>query len=152
MQLETLGIHKAELHLKVSWGTFNPIRTETLEQHTLHPEEGEISHETAAKINLLRSKGGRIVAVGTTVTRLLETASDPHGIIHPFKGFTHLYITPGYRFKAVDILITNFHLPKTSLLALVAAFAGIDRIKKAYQFAIAKNYRFYSFGDAMIIF
>ena len=145
------GIDRAEIHLRVGWGTFSPIRTDKIEEHKLHAEEGTIDKETADKINATRAGGGRIIAVGTTVTRLLETATDDSGIVYPFDGPTNLFITPGYRFKAVDILITNFHLPKTSLLALVASFAGTERILEAYRFAVAERFRFYSFGDAMIV-
>ncbi|MCX6646647.1 MAG: S-adenosylmethionine:tRNA ribosyltransferase-isomerase, partial [bacterium] len=126
-------------------------RGQNVEDHSLHEEAGEISENACRKINEVRKNGGRIVAVGTTVTRLLETASDADGVLHEFTGPTSLYITPGYRFKAVDVLITNFHLPKTSLLALVAAFMGTERALEAYNFAIENRFRFYSFGDAMLI-
>ncbi len=150
-KLEERGIGLADVHLSVGWGTFSPIRAENLDEHNLHSEEGEITGETAARINEARRRGGRIVAVGTTVTRLLETSADQSGVIHPFKGRTDLFITPGYRYKAVDVLLTNFHLPRTSLLALVAAFMGVERTLQAYEFAIGERYRFYSFGDAMLL-
>jgi S-adenosylmethionine:tRNA ribosyltransferase-isomerase len=149
--LEDKGIGCAEIHLQVGWGTFSPIRSETIEEHKLHSEAGEVTSEAADKINAARANGGRVVAVGTTVTRLLETSSDTGGMVHPFNGSTNLYITPGYVFKAVDVLITNFHLPNTSLLALVASFAGTERTIEAYNFAAREKFRFYSFGDAMLI-
>jgi S-adenosylmethionine:tRNA ribosyltransferase-isomerase len=150
-RLEERGIGRVECHLRVGWGTFSPIRSDNLEDHSLHEELGEISEDVCRKINETRKNGGQIVAVGTTVTRLLETASDENGLLHEFAGPTSLFITPGYRFKAVDVLITNFHLPKTSLLALVAAFMGTDMALEAYNFAIENKFRFYSFGDAMLI-
>jgi len=151
-RLEERGIRRVEGHLRVGWGTFSPIRAENLEGHVLHEEVGELTDESAAKINEARRAGGRIVAVGTTMTRLLETAVDEDGVLHPFSGPTALYITPGFRFRAVDVLLTNFHLPRTSLLALVAAFLGVERTLAAYDFAIRERFRFYSFGDAMLIF
>jgi len=150
-RLNKRGIARVEAHLRVGWGTFSPVRTENLEDHRLHEESGEITSDSANKINDARKNGGRAIAVGTTMTRLLETASDENGTVHPFAGPTSLYITPGYHFRAVDGLITNFHLPKTSLLALVAAFTGIERTMEAYEFAVRERYRFYSFGDAMLI-
>ena len=150
-RLEERGIGRVECHLRVGWGTFSPIRSENLEDHTLHEETGEISEEVSRKINDARKKGGRVVAVGTTVTRLLETASDENGMVHEFSGPTSLYITPGYKFRAVDAMVTNFHLPKTSLLALVAAFMGVEEVLAAYRFAVENRFRFYSFGDAMLI-
>ncbi|MFH1675873.1 MAG: S-adenosylmethionine:tRNA ribosyltransferase-isomerase, partial [bacterium] len=149
--LNEKGIERIEVHLRVGWGTFSPIRSETLEGHILHAEIGEVPGDSVNKINEIRGNGGRIIAVGTTVTRLLETASDDSGKIRPFTGSTDLYITPGYSFRAIDALITNFHLPKTSLLALVAAFLGTERTLSAYDFAVKERYRFYSFGDAMLI-
>jgi len=150
-RLDEHGIARVEAHLRVGWGTFSPVRTENLEDHRLHEESGEITSDSADKINDARKNGGRAIAVGTTMTRLLETASDENGIIHPFAGPTSLYITPGYQFHEVDGLITNFHLPRTSLLALVAAFMGVERTLDAYEFAVTERYRFYSFGDAMLI-
>ena len=150
-RLHERGIERAEIHLRVGWGTFSPIRSENLEDHNLHAETGELTSDTADRINEVRRNGGRIVAVGTTVTRLLETSVDPSGVIRPFKGPTDLYITPGYSFKAVDVLLTNFHLPKTSLLALVSAFLGVDETRRAYEYAVKEKFRFYSFGDAMLV-
>jgi len=150
-RLEQRGIQRVEAHLRVGWGTFSPVRSDILENHNLHEESGEITSDIAGKINSARKSGGRIIAVGTTMTRLLESAADNSGVIHPFSSPTSLFITPGYKFKAVDILLTNFHLPKTSLLALVSAFMGTARTLDSYNFAVNENYRFYSFGDAMLI-
>lgn len=150
-KLDLKGVLRVECHLRVGWGTFSPIRTEKLEDHTLHEEAGELTKQACDKINNARTNGGRIIAVGTTMTRLLETAADKDGVLHPYKGRTDLYITPGYRFRAVDVLLTNFHLPKTSLLALVSAFMGVERTLEAYEFAVKEKFRFYSFGDAMLI-
>jgi S-adenosylmethionine:tRNA ribosyltransferase-isomerase len=150
-KLKGKGIERVEGHLRVGWGTFSPIRAENIEDHNLHAEVGELSQDAADRLNEIRSKGGRIIAVGTTMTRLLETSVDENGIFHAFQGPTDLYITPGYEFKAVDVLLTNFHLPKTSLLALVSAFLGTETTLAAYQYAVERNFRFYSFGDAMLI-
>ncbi|GIX07071.1 MAG: hypothetical protein KatS3mg115_1474 [Candidatus Poribacteria bacterium] len=145
------GVEIVEITLHVSLGTFQPIQTEEVEAHRIHPEYAEVSPEAAERLNQRRQAGGRIVAVGTTCVRTLETAADSEGEIHPFRGLTDLYIFPGYRFKAVDALVTNFHLPKSSLLLLVAAFMGYDFMKKAYEEAVRERYRFYSYGDAMLI-
>jgi len=150
-RLEGRGIERVEGHLRVGWGTFSPVRSDILEDHNLHAETGELTRDAVARINSLRQAGGRIVAVGTTMTRLLETSADENGILHEFSGPTDLFITPGYTFRAVDILLTNFHLPKTSLIALVAAFMGLEKTLAAYEFAVNKRFRFYSFGDAMLI-
>ncbi len=149
--LKNIGIETVHGHLRVGWGTFSPIRTENIEDHNLHAEVGELTQDAADRLNEIRSKGGRIVAVGTTMTRLLETSVDKNGKFHSFQGPTDLYITPGYQFKAVDVLLTNFHLPKTSLLALVSAFLGTKVTLAAYRFAVERKFRFYSFGDAMLI-
>jgi len=150
-KLEDKGIQKIEAHLRVGWGTFSPIRVDNLDEHKLHEETGELTPDAADKINTARKNGGRVIAVGTTMTRLLESASNDDGGILPYNGPTSLYITPGYKFKAVDIMLTNFHLPKTSLLALVSSFMGLDRTLNAYKQAVNEEYRFYSFGDAMLI-
>jgi S-adenosylmethionine:tRNA ribosyltransferase-isomerase len=118
----------------------------------MHSEWGSLTHSTAAALNEVRAKGGRIVAVGTTSLRLLESAAREDGTIAPFEGETAIFITPGYRFRAVDILLTNFHLPKSTLFMLVSAFAGLDTMKQAYAHAIAAGYRFYSYGDACLLF
>jgi len=149
--LTNAGIRKAGAHLRVGWGTFSPIRAENIEDHRLHEETGALTGETASVLNDVRKSGGRIVAVGTTMTRLLETSVDGNGVFHPYSGSTGLYITPGFNFHAVDVLITNFHLPRTSLLALVCAFLGTEKTLKAYEFAVEEKFRFYSFGDAMLI-
>lgn len=118
----------------------------------MHAEWGTISAETAEKLNTARKSGGRIVAVGTTSLRLLESAADEDGTIQPFAADTSIFIIPGYRFRAVDILLTNFHLPRSTLFMLVSAFAGLDTMKQAYAHAIAESYRFYSYGDACLLF
>jgi len=145
------GIRLARVTLHVGPGTFKPVTESTLENHRIHSETFVLDAENAAIINETREHGGRIIAVGTTSTRTLETAADEHGRVQPAAGQTRLFITPGYPFKAVDALITNFHLPRSTLLALVAAFAGLDPVLKAYRHAIAQRYRFYSYGDAMLI-
>ncbi len=150
-RLEGKGIQRIEGYLRIGWGTFSPIRTENLEDHNLHREYGVLPVETADRLNAVRREGGRVVAVGTTMTRLLETSVDGNGVFRPLEGFTAKYITPGYEFKGVDTLLTNFHLPRTSLLALVAAFYGVEKTLKAYKFAVRQRFRFYSFGDAMLV-
>jgi len=145
------GIHLARITLHVGPGTFKPVTESTLENHRIHSEAFSLDAENAAIINQIREHGGRIIAVGTTSTRTLETVADERGRVRPAAGQTDLFITPGYRFKIVDALITNFHLPRSTLLALVAAFAGLDPVLKAYRHAIAQCYRFYSYGDAMLI-
>lgn len=150
-RLRAAGISIAPLTLHVSYGTFRPVRTTDIRNHKLGEELYKITKETSKTIERTRKGGGRIVAVGTTVVRALETAADSRGLVVPGKGMTDLLITPGYRFKAVDSLITNFHLPRSSLLFLVAAFCGRNLIHEAYQRAIEKRYRFYSYGDAMLI-
>jgi len=118
----------------------------------MHAEWGSISADTAAALNAARAKGGRVIAVGTTSLRLLESAARDDGIIQPFVGETSIFITPGYRFRAVDVLLTNFHLPRSTLFMLVSAFSGLDAMKQAYAHAIASGYRFYSYGDACLLF
>lgn len=148
--LKEAGIKFAYITLHVGAGTFKPVTTENLEDHEMHRERFSIDAETAGIINATREKGGRIIAVGTTSTRTLETiAADSK--IQPTSGSTNLFITPGYKFRIVDAMLTNFHLPKSTLLALVAAFAGLDNILAAYNHAIEQRYRFYSYGDAMLI-
>ncbi len=149
-QLQEQGIRRASVTLHVGTGTFKPVTAENLEDHEIHHEWYEIDAKNAQAINQAKAEGGRIIAVGTTATRVLETAaSGPH--ISPSKGTTGLFITPGYEFKIVDVMITNFHLPKSTLLALVAAFAGLDTTLAAYRHAVEQRYRFYSYGDAMLI-
>ena len=145
-----IGIHRVTLH--VGAGTFLPVKVDDTAGHKMHSEWGAISPETAAALNAARAKGGRIVAVGTTSLRLLESAAAEDGSIQPFEGDTAIFITPGYRFRAVDILLTNFHLPRSTLFMLVSAFSGLDAMKRAYAHAIQNGYRFYSYGDACLLF
>jgi len=149
--LRARGISWAEVILHVGPGTFRPLRPEDLAAGRLHPEDFDLPAATAEAVARTRAEGGRIVAVGTTTTRVLETCADEGGRVHPTRGETDLFVRPGYRFRVVDALLTNFHLPRSSLLLLVAAFAGRERILDAYAEAIAKGYRFYSYGDAMLI-
>jgi S-adenosylmethionine:tRNA ribosyltransferase-isomerase len=145
-----VGLHRLTLH--VGAGTFLPVKVDDTEGHRMHSEWGSLSPATAAALNEVRAKGRRIVAVGTTSLRLLESAAREDGTIAPFEGDTAIFITPGYRFRAVDILLTNFHLPKSTLFMLVSAFSGLDTMKQAYAHAIATGYRFYSYGDACLLF
>ncbi len=145
-----VGINRVTLH--VGAGTFLPMKADDTDDHAMHAEWGEISAQTAEALNAARARGGRIVAVGTTSLRLLESATDEEGTIKPFSGETAIFITPGYRFKAADILMTNFHLPRSTLFMLVSAFSGLDKMKAAYAHAIASGYRFYSYGDACLLF
>jgi S-adenosylmethionine:tRNA ribosyltransferase-isomerase len=145
-----VGLHRLTLH--VGAGTFLPVKVDDTEGHRMHSEWGSLSPATAAALNEVRAKGRRIIAVGTTSLRLLESAAREDGTIAPFEGDTAIFITPGYRFRAVDILLTNFHLPKSTLFMLVSAFSGLDTMKQAYAHAIAAGYRFYSYGDACLLF
>jgi S-adenosylmethionine:tRNA ribosyltransferase-isomerase len=145
-----VGINRVTLH--VGAGTFLPVKAEDTAGHRMHSEWGTISAETADALNAARGNGGRIVAVGTTSLRLLESATTEVGQVAPFTGDTAIFITPGYRFRAVDILMTNFHLPRSTLFMLVSAFSGLDTMKQAYAHAIAEDYRFYSYGDACLLF
>ncbi len=145
------GIEPVHLTLHVGAGTFLPVKSERIQDHRMHAESGEISAATAAIINRARAAGRRIVAVGTTSLRLLEAAAEESGRIREFSGETEIFITPGYRFKTADLLMTNFHLPKSTLFMLVAAFAGLARMKSAYAHAIAEGYRFFSYGDACLL-
>jgi S-adenosylmethionine:tRNA ribosyltransferase-isomerase len=138
--------------LHVGAGTFLPVKADDTVDHVMHSEWGAIDAATADTLNAARAAGGRIVAVGTTSARLLESATDAHGQIVPFAAETSIFITPGYRFRAVDILMTNFHLPRSTLFMLVSAFSGLDSMKHAYAHAIAGGYRFYSYGDACLLF
>jgi S-adenosylmethionine:tRNA ribosyltransferase-isomerase len=153
--LEALKARGVSLHfvtLHVGAGTFLPVKTDDVAQHPMHPEYGEVSAGSAAALNAARAAGGRIVAVGTTALRLLESAAATDGVVRPFAGETAIFITPGYRFRAVDVLMTNFHLPKSTLFMLVAAFSGLETMRAAYAHAIASGYRFYSYGDAGLLF
>lgn len=145
------GVQIAEVMLHVGLGTFRPVQVEDIMEHRMHAEYYEVSLETAAAVNQARSAGGRIVAVGTTSARTLETAVLPDGTVQAGGGWTEIFIYPGYSFKAVDMLLTNFHLPKSTLLMLVSALAGRDKVLAAYNEAVERRYRFFSFGDAMLI-
>lgn len=150
-KIKDLGVMLAEVTLHVGLGTFRPVKTQNIMEHKMHSEYYEISEESAAIINRAREKGGRIIAVGTTSTRTLETVADAKGFVKPGNGWTDIFIYPGYKFKVVDLLITNFHLPKSTLLMLISAFAGREQVLDAYRQAVDREYRFFSFGDAMFI-
>jgi S-adenosylmethionine:tRNA ribosyltransferase-isomerase len=150
LRARAVGLQRLTLH--VGAGTFLPVKADDTSGHKMHSEWGTISEGVARTLNEARAKGGRIVAVGTTSLRLLESAAREDGTIAPFEGETSIFITPGYCFRAVDILMTNFHLPRSTLFMLVSAFAGLDTIKRAYVHAIANGYRFYSYGDACLLF
>jgi S-adenosylmethionine:tRNA ribosyltransferase-isomerase len=145
-----VAMHRITLH--VGAGTFLPVKAEDTAGHRMHSEWGSICAETAHALNAARAAGGRIVAVGTTSLRLLESATTEDGAIEPFSGETAIFITPGYRFRAVDILLTNFHLPRSTLFMLVSAFSGLETMKRAYAHAVENGYRFYSYGDACLLF
>jgi S-adenosylmethionine:tRNA ribosyltransferase-isomerase len=149
--LQSRDIEQAMVTLHVGAGTFLPVRVDSPADHSMHAEVGEITEETAARINETRANGGRIVAVGTTSLRLLESAVDDKGVVHPFSRETDIFILPGFEFKAADLLMTNFHLPRSTLFMLVAAFAGLTRMQAAYAHAIEQEYRFYSYGDACLL-
>ena len=150
LQSRGIGIQRLTLH--VGAGTFLPVKTDDTADHKMHAEWGSVSAETAQTLNDARAKGGRIIAVGSTAMRLLESAATDDGIIQPFTGDTAIFITPGYRFRAVDVMMTNFHLPRSTLFMLVSAFSGLETMQAAYAHAIAKGYRFYSYGDACLLF
>ena len=149
-KLTAVGVERQFVTLHVGMGTFRPIGVEQIEEHEMHSEFGEVSQTTADRLKEIKAAGGRIVSVGTTATRVLETAA-ASGTIEPWSGKTNLFIRPPYQFKAVDVLLTNFHLPKSTLLILVRTFGGDDLIRRAYREAINEEYRFYSYGDAMLI-
>jgi S-adenosylmethionine:tRNA ribosyltransferase-isomerase len=150
-EIARAGIGIARLTLSVGHGTFSPIRTERVEDHAIHAEAYRLPADTAAVINAARARGGRVIAVGTTSVRTLETCASDDGVVRPSEGVTRLFLYPGCRFRVVDAMLTNFHLPRSSLLALVMAFAGIDAVRAAYAEAVARKYRFYSYGDAMFV-
>jgi len=150
-RLEQRGIGRAMVTLHVGPGTFKPVATERIEDHQMGAESFEISEEATRAIEKTKQAGRRVVAVGTTVVRALETAAKINGSVVPMHGESRLFITPGFPFKVVDVLMTNFHLPRTTLLMLVSAFAGVELIRKAYEEAVKERYRFYSYGDAMLI-
>jgi S-adenosylmethionine:tRNA ribosyltransferase-isomerase len=151
-RLKARGIALQMVTLHVGAGTFLPVKTEDTDAHRMHPEWGSVSAETAAALNKVRRDGGRVVAVGSTSLRLLESATDDDGVIRPWTGETAIFITPGYRFRAADVMMTNFHLPRSTLFMLVSAFCGLDVMQRAYAHAIAAGYRFYSYGDACLLF
>jgi S-adenosylmethionine:tRNA ribosyltransferase-isomerase len=150
--LRARGVELHRLTLHVGAGTFLPVKTDDTSAHQMHAEWGTISAYTAALLNAAHANGGRIVAVGSTALRLLESAAAPDGTIEPFEGETSIFITPGYNFRAADILLTNFHLPRSTLFMLVSAFSGLDTMKAAYAHALREGYRFYSYGDACLLF
>lgn len=150
--LDAAGIERHFVTLHVGAGTFLPVKAEDTEQHRMHSEWGVVTPETAAALNGVQARGGRIVSVGTTSLRLLESAARETGRLQGWSGATDIFITPGYRFRTADILMTNFHLPRSTLFMLVSAFSGMERMKKAYAHAIDHGYRFYSYGDSSLLF
>ena len=148
--LTDMGVEQVEVTLHVGAGTFQPVKTENLDEHIMHSEWLSVSEETVEKINACKARGGRVVAVGTTSVRSLETAAKD-GELKPYQGDTRLFIRPGYQFQVVDLLLTNFHLPQSTLLMLVSAFAGYENIMRAYRHAVEQRYRFFSYGDAMLL-
>jgi S-adenosylmethionine:tRNA ribosyltransferase-isomerase len=147
---ERRGIARTHVTLHVGAGTFQPVRVEELSEHRMHAELAEVPVATCEAVGACRARGGRVVAVGTTAVRALESAA-ASGRLAPFAGDTRLFITPGFRFRVVDALLTNFHLPESTLLMLVAAFAGAGHVLRAYAHAVAERYRFFSYGDAMLV-
>ena len=150
-RIKAKGVGYAEVTLHVGLGTFRPVKVDKIEEHLMHAEYISVDEATANEINRRRANGGRIIAVGTTSSRVLESVTDDNGIVHAMSGETAIFIYPGYKFKAVDALITNFHLPESTLIMLVSALAGKDNIMNAYETAVGEGYRFFSFGDAMLI-
>ncbi len=153
--VQSLAKHGIKLHrvtLHVGPGTFLPVKADDTSAHIMHAEWGTLSAATAAALNARRRAGGRIVAVGSTSLRLIESAAAEDGTLAPFSGETGLFITPGYRFRAVDVMLTNFHLPRSTLFMLVSAFCGLDVMRRAYGHAVESGYRFYSYGDACLLF
>jgi S-adenosylmethionine:tRNA ribosyltransferase-isomerase len=150
-QIRARGVDVVEITLHVSYGTFKPLRAEVLEDHEMEREEMNVNRAAARTISAAKLEGRRVIAVGTTAVRALETAADEAGIVAPYRGETGLFIYPGYKFKVVEAVLTNFHLPRSSLLALVAAFAGIENVLQWYGTAVREGYRFYSYGDAMFV-
>lgn len=151
-RLEAAGIGHVTITLHVGAGTFLPVRVEDVAHHRMHAERYHVSAEAAAAINAARKNDGRIIPVGTTALRTLESVADDHGVMHAGSGETRLFITPGYRFKAADLLLTNFHLPQSTLLMLVSAFSGRERMRDAYQHALNSGYRFFSYGDTSLLY
>ncbi|MEP3275108.1 MAG: tRNA preQ1(34) S-adenosylmethionine ribosyltransferase-isomerase QueA [Stappiaceae bacterium] len=151
-QLQDMNVSQHWLTLHVGAGTFLPVKSDDTNDHRMHAEWGEVSRQTADALNTVRAGGGRIIAVGTTSLRLLESAADTSGHLHPFCGETDIFITPGYQFRATDLLMTNFHLPRSTLFMLVSAFSGLSTMQAAYRHAIEDGYRFYSYGDSSLLF
>ena len=149
--LEARGVSRHFVTLHVGAGTFLPVKTEDVTKHRMHAETGEVSSQTAQALNAARGRGGRIIAVGTTALRLLESAADEQGAVKPFAGETSIFITPGYAFRSAVGLVTNFHLPRSTLFMLVSAFCGLETMRAAYGHAIETGYRFYSYGDASLL-
>jgi S-adenosylmethionine:tRNA ribosyltransferase-isomerase len=149
--VQVAGIETTTLTLHVGAGTFLPVKADDTTEHRMHSEWGSIDAETANQLNNVRATGGRLIAVGTTSLRLVESAADAQGVVHPFEGDTDIFITPGYRFKAIGGLMTNFHLPKSTLFMLVSALMGRETMQAAYAYAIANEYRFYSYGDSSLL-
>lgn len=150
-KLKEKGVNFAYVTLHVGAGTFLPVKVENVADHKMHAEFGVIDEDCVKQVNDTHARGGRVVAVGTTSLRLLESAGGDDGLLYPFEGDTDIFITPGYKFKIVDMLTTNFHLPKSTLFMLVSAFAGFDKMKAAYKYAIENGYRFYSYGDGSLL-
>lgn len=150
-QIQNLGIDLVPVTLHVGAGTFRPISVDNIDEHVMHFEWCEITEKAVARINRRKQQGGRVIAIGTTSVRTLESATNDRGVLQPFSGETNLFIKPGYTFKTVDAMMTNFHLPLSTLLILVRTFGGDDLIRRAYDEAVAEEYRFYSYGDAMLI-
>ena len=150
LQARGVAVHRVTLH--VGPGTFLPVHADDTADHKMHAEHGVVNAETAAALNAVRANGGRIVAVGSTALRLIESAAGDDGVVRLFSGETSIFITPGYRFKAIDVMLTNFHLPRSTLFMLIAAFSGLETMRRAYAHAIGTGYRFYSYGDACLLF
>ena len=150
-KIDAIGVKRVHVTLHVGGGTFLPVKVEDTKNHIMHSEYAEISKEVAQIINSVKQSGGRVIAVGTTSVRTLESAANEQGILQEFAGETNIFITPSYRFKLVDAMLTNFHLPKSTLFMLVCAFSGLEKMQAAYAHAIEKNYRFYSYGDACLL-
>ena len=150
-RIEEMGVHIAHVTLHVGLGTFRPVKVENIQEHHMHSEYYVVEEDQAELINRIKAQGGRVIAVGTTSCRTLESASSEEGVLKAGSGWTDIFIYPGYRFRMIDALITNFHLPESTLMMLVSAFAGRDQIMAAYEEAVKERYRFFSFGDAMLI-
>lgn len=150
-QIEAKGVKICSVMLHVGLGTFRPVKEDHVLDHKMHSEYYEVTEEAARVINETKASGGRIIAVGTTSTRTLESVADESGLVHATKGWTEIFIYPGYEFKVIDGLVTNFHLPESTLIMLVSALSTRDRILNAYEVAVEEQYRFFSFGDAMLL-